>query len=55
MSKYNLLGNVIEFSKAEDDFYELQAFFWEATNKFEKEYVEWHKSQGTIINVLNKY
>ena len=53
MSKYNLLGKVIEFSKAEDDFYELQSFLWEAIHKFEKEYVEWYKTQATILNVLN--
>lgn len=53
MSSYNLLGKKIEFSKAEDDFYELQSFLWESIHKFEKEYIEWHKAQATILNVLN--
>ena len=53
MSSYNLLERKIEFSKAEDDFYELQSFFWESSHKFEKEYGEWYKAQGTILNVLN--
>ena len=53
MSSYNLLGRKIEFSKAEDDFYELQSFLWESSHNFENEYVEWYKAQGTILNVLN--
>lgn len=53
MSSYNLLGRKIEYSKAEDDFYELQSFFWKSRDIFEKEYLEWYKAQGTILNVLN--
>lgn len=54
MSKYNLLGKEITFSKAEDNFYELQNFLWEATNKIQKAYDLWYEEQSNIANVINK-
>lgn len=53
MSKYNLLGKEITFSKAEDNFYELQSFLWEATDKTKKAYALWYEAQGNIANIIN--
>lgn len=53
MSKYILLGSEIEFSKAEDNFYNLQSFLWKAKNEIEVIYKSWYQNQESIANVIN--
>ncbi len=53
MSKYNLLGNNIEFSKAEDAFFELQSFLWEAISNSKQQYILWYNLQKSAKNTLS--
>ena len=53
MSKYVLLGKNVQFSKAEDNFYKLQAFLWKAISLVQDKYDEWYFEQGTAANVIN--
>lgn len=53
MSQYSLLGKKINFSLAEDNFYELQVLLWQSIKKSRKEYESWYKNQGGIVNIIN--
>ena len=54
MSKYIFLGKEITFSKAEDNFYNLQVFLWKTLDDYKITYNSWHKTQDNILNVINK-
>ena len=53
MSSYTLLNKKIEFSKAEDNFYSIQVFFWDSLEKSKKEYNKWYDDQKNIPGVVN--
>lgn len=53
MSKYTLLGKEIVFSKAEDNYYELQAFFTKKIEGLYETYNGWYEMQQGASNVIN--
>ena len=53
MSKFTLLGKEITFSKAEDNFCNLQFILWKELDDAKAAYDLWYKSQGSIVDVIN--
>lgn len=53
MSKYNLFGKEITFSKAEDDFCDLQFFVWKAIEEAKETYEAWHTINHNITKIIN--
>lgn len=53
MSTYNLLGRSIQFSKAEDDFYQLQYFYSQTENREKTLFDTWYAEQSNASNVIN--
>lgn len=53
MSNYTLLGKTVTFSKAEDNYYELQEFFSKQLSGLYNAYEGWYTTQGGAANVIN--
>ena len=53
MSKHLLFGQTIVFADAEDNYYELQAFFSKQISKADDDFESWYTSQNNSANVIN--
>lgn len=53
MSKFTLLGKEITFSKAEDNFCDLQFLLWKELDEAKASYDSWYKAQNGIVEVVN--
>ena len=53
MSKFTLLGKEITFSKAEDNYSDLQFVLWKEIDDARVSFELWYNSRSSILDVIN--